>query len=172
MNDAASPFIHGYGFKEHEQEFSTAPHAYARIIVPANGIDASFNRKVADIFKLSYQHEGHRNLLNQFIAQSYAQMGSIYDYNFVTFMHTLQGSMVEAGNVPGYPQHDGLDIFDMSAEDWSLFVMEFRNTAMQFWKQIDVYAAHFRSMNVELFYNSYIPGAWVFYASPRKYEIL
>jgi cytochrome b subunit of formate dehydrogenase len=77
--------------------------------------------------------------------------------------------MVEAGSVPGYPQHDGLDFFDITAEEWSLFVMEFRNAALQFYAQIDRYAAHIRSMNLELIYNTYIPGAWVFYASPRKY---
>ncbi len=107
--------------------------------------------------------------LTHIVANFYAQMGGIYTNNFVQFMQDLQGNATEGGNAPGYPQIAGVDIVEISNDQWSRLVMAFRHTAMLFYKAVSVYSEFYVMKNIELVFNSYISAGWVFIMAPRRF---
>lgn len=158
-----------FGLKDSGAQTSATPHNYSKIIVPTNGIDTAFNLKVAEIFQLSHQDPKDALVLSHLLAQCYAQMGSIYNPSLVAYMNTLQGNANELGAVPGYPQLAGLEFFDITNEQWSRLVMEFRHTAMLFYNAVSVYSEYFSQKSIELVFYRHISGGWVFYAAPRRF---
>lgn len=158
-----------FGFKESVATEPTGPHNYSRIIVPTKGIDISFNSKIAEIFRLSFQDPRDNIILSHIIAQAYAQMGSIYTPSLVTFMGTLQGNAGERGASPGYPQIAGLEFADITQDQWTRFVMEFRHTAMLFHNVVGCYNEYLTFKNLELVFYRYISSGFVFYLVPRRF---
>ena len=157
-----------FGLKESSVEY-TPPHGYKKIIVPTNGIDIDFNKKVAEIMQLSFQQPSDNMILTHMVSNLYSQMGGIYSNNFVEFMANLQGNGTEQGNSPGYPQVAGLDIVEITNEQWSLLVMAFRHTAMLFYNAVSKYSQFYVMKNIELVFNSYISAGWVFVMAPRRF---
>lgn len=162
--DQLLPYIPNFGLNEGEQVEYTPSHNYARIIIPTQGFDVTFNQQIADLMEWSIQNPDERNNLMFFIQEAYQQMGDCYDHSINQFMFTLQGNAGEIG-VPGYPAFGNLSHFNMTGKEVA-FITIFRHAALQFFTIVNPYAQCFPNMG--FVYRKYITGGWVFYLSPLR----
>ena len=140
---------------------------YKQIIVPTGGLEQRFFTKVCELLDMSIMDVENHAMLDYIFEQCLQQFGDCYSLNTIQFLHTLNGNLMEGGNVPGYPTNEPfMQTVLCLPDNWKKFVMLFRQFAMDLGAWIYPYTSMFGTF--ELIYHQRVYGGLAFYLAPKN----